>query len=267
MQVRREIAMKIILTVSLMFFMFVIFSGCRLYSMIVLENPEFPDAMLPTDIDADLLKKYTVEGVIVHPRIHYADSAQTTYKLLAVFFSKTNTPVVSIKTLTISVNNTKLEYGKQIISEFEKHKKLTPYQKRTLTGIVVGIRAGHEFAARFSEYIKKNRDEIDVFVNGLDEESKTEVKTILEDIDFFNTHTLIESVNHFVSKEEEVLKYIRTIESFQTKYLPSIVLGRNWTRAIEKLCVYFNSISIYLYTIFRTVCLKTYCRTGHSPCS
>ncbi len=107
---------------------------------------------------------------------------------------------------------------KQIVSEFEKHKKLTPYQKRILTGIVVGIRAGHEFAARFSEYIKKNRDEIDVFINGLDEESKTEVKTILGDIDFFNTHTLIESVKLFASKEEEIFKYIRTNESFENRY-------------------------------------------------
>jgi hypothetical protein len=32
--------------------------------MIVLENPEFPDAMLSTEMDADLLKKYTVGGVI-----------------------------------------------------------------------------------------------------------------------------------------------------------------------------------------------------------
>jgi FkbM family methyltransferase len=87
---------------------------------------------------------------------------------------------------------------KLIVSEFEKHKKLTPYQKRMLIGIVVGIRAGYEFAARFSEYIKKNRDEIDVFINGLDEESKKEVKTILGDIDFF--------------------KYLRTNESFENKY-------------------------------------------------
>ena len=56
--------MKGILTASLMFLVFFIFSGCRLYSMIVLENPEFLDAMLPTDLDADLLNKYTVGGVI-----------------------------------------------------------------------------------------------------------------------------------------------------------------------------------------------------------
>ena len=121
--------MKMILTVSLMFFVFVIFTGCRLYSMIVLENPEFPDAMLPTEMDADLLKKYTVGGVIVHPRIHYADSAQTTYKLLAVFFSKTNTPVVSIKTLTLSVSGTKLEYRKQIIGALISDWELYPANK------------------------------------------------------------------------------------------------------------------------------------------
>jgi len=132
--------MKIILTTSLMFcvYVIVIFSGCQRYSMIVFENPEFPDTMLPTKMDADLLKKYTVGGVIIHPRIHYADSTQTTYKLLAIFFSKTNTPVVLIKTLTISINGTKLEYGKQIIgeltSDWDMYSENKPFYVSSISG-------------------------------------------------------------------------------------------------------------------------------------
>ena len=130
--------MKIILTVSLMFLMLVLFSGCQLYSMVVLENPEFPDAMPPTELDTDLLKKYTVGEVIVHPHIYPADSTQTTYKLRALFFSKTNTSVVSIKTVTLSVNGTKLEYGKQLIngltSDWEQYPVNKPFYVCGISG-------------------------------------------------------------------------------------------------------------------------------------
>ena len=165
--------MKEILTASLMFLVFFIFSGCRLYSMVVLENPEFLDAMLPTDLDADLLNKYTVGGVTVHPRIHYADSAQTTYKLLAVFFSKTNTPVVSIKTLTISVSGTKLKYGKQIISALISDWELYPANKPFYVCSISG-----ESIDRPKEEMVNSRVNVSLKVSVEEESGKVTVKKI-----------------------------------------------------------------------------------------
>ena len=114
------------LAISLILLVFFIFSGCRLYSWVVLENPEFPDAMLPIDLDANLLKKYSVGDVIVHPRILYTDGTQTTQGVFVMFFSRTNTSVASIKALTLYVNRAELEYGKQIVSDSASGWELYP---------------------------------------------------------------------------------------------------------------------------------------------
>ena len=94
--------------------------------MIVLENPEFPDNLHPKELDADLLKKYSVGEVIVHPRISYMDGAQTIFMLFPVFLSKANTPVVLIKTVTLKVNGVELEYGEQIINGSSSEWRLAP---------------------------------------------------------------------------------------------------------------------------------------------
>lgn len=120
--------MKMLLITG-MVFLGIVFCGCQVSSMTVLENPEFPDAMIPVNMNPRLLEKYAVGQVIVHPRIHYADSTQTKYKLLAVFFSRTNTAIVSIKSITIRVNGEKVEYGKQLLSESISDWKLYPANK------------------------------------------------------------------------------------------------------------------------------------------
>ena len=42
--------------IGLIFIVLVMVSGCRYTSWIVLENPEFPDALRPTELNADYLK-------------------------------------------------------------------------------------------------------------------------------------------------------------------------------------------------------------------
>ncbi|MFC1510046.1 hypothetical protein ACFL49_00080 [Candidatus Omnitrophota bacterium] len=121
--------MKKNLVARLMVFLIVICCGCQVYSMVVLENPEFPDSLLPTKLSDNLQNKYSLGEVTVHPRINYADSDQKTFKLFIVFFSKTNSPVVSIKALTVSVNGKKLEYGKEIIGKSGSAWKLYPANK------------------------------------------------------------------------------------------------------------------------------------------
>ena len=98
-------------------FVFLILTGCRIYSMGVMENPEFKKGMTPTDLDEKLLEKYTIGKVTVQPRITYADPAQTKFKLLIVFFSKTTSSVVSINTVTLSINGQRFDYGEQIVNK------------------------------------------------------------------------------------------------------------------------------------------------------
>lgn len=108
---------------------FLILTGCRIYSMGVMENPEFKKDMIPNDLDEKLLEKYTIGKVTVQPRITYADPAQTKFQLLIVFFSKTTSSVVSINTVTLSINGEKFDYGEQIVNKSLSNWELYPANK------------------------------------------------------------------------------------------------------------------------------------------
>jgi hypothetical protein len=103
-----------------------------------LENPEYPDAMRPADLSGDLLNKYSVGHVIVHPRIVYTDGAMTTQNLFVVFFSQTNTSEVAVKALTVFVNGKKLEYGEQIIDDPVPSWELYPINGPFYAGSISG---------------------------------------------------------------------------------------------------------------------------------
>ncbi len=109
--------MKMIITVCFIFIALVAFSGCRFYAWMVLENPEFPDAMLPTKLKLKILKKYTVGDVIVHPRISHTDGSQTAAELFVVCFSETNSSIVAIESVVVFIDDVELDYGDQITRE------------------------------------------------------------------------------------------------------------------------------------------------------
>lgn len=107
---------------------------------------------------------------------------------------------------------------KQIIREFLKNKKLTVFQKKQLTFLITSIRLDYETGLKFSENIKGNQADIEAFINDLDFESKNDVKTIFKNLKFINTHTLIETLKHFISKEDEVFEHLNSMESIKNQY-------------------------------------------------
>ncbi len=107
---------------------------------------------------------------------------------------------------------------KEFIREFAKNKKLTVFQKEQLTFLINSIRVDYEIALRYREYIKRNHANVETFINDLDSESKNEVKTIVKELKFMITHTLIETVKNFISKGDEVLEHLATMESLKNKY-------------------------------------------------
>jgi len=125
-------------TLYIILFFILLFSGCRLYSWIVFENPEFPDNYLPTDLSPKLLEKYTVADVVVHPRIQSTDGTQTNQGIFVVFFSKTDTSVATIKALKLFVNGAELEYGEKIIGVSASAWKQIPENKPYYSCIIVG---------------------------------------------------------------------------------------------------------------------------------
>jgi len=106
-------------------------SSCRIYSWFVLENPEFPDRMLPTELEPDILDKYTVGNVIVQPRVIYNDGAMKTQKVFILFFSKEIKSKVSIKTFSLSCDGVEMQKSKNTdsytISDWEYYKGNAPF--------------------------------------------------------------------------------------------------------------------------------------------
>ncbi|MFX0178149.1 MAG: FkbM family methyltransferase [Candidatus Hodarchaeota archaeon] len=83
---------------------------------------------------------------------------------------------------------------------------------------LLSIRLDHEVSRRFIEYMKKNKSEVETFLNDLDVESKNEIKTIIENLEFMSNHTLVETVQKFTSDREKLLKQLYNIELIKDKY-------------------------------------------------
>lgn len=107
---------------------------------------------------------------------------------------------------------------RQIIHDFLTDIQLTKYQKERLTIEINLIRADHEIANRFTEYIEKNKSEVEAFLSNLDHESKDEINTIIEELSFMSNHTLMEAVQKYVSNREKILKHIINMESIKNSY-------------------------------------------------
>jgi len=107
---------------------------------------------------------------------------------------------------------------RQIIRELSNDIKLTPFQENRLNWEINSIRGDYEFGLKFTEYLKENQANIEAFINDLDSESKNEVKTVLKNIEFINTHTLIETVQEFISKKDKLIEQLNSSESIRSKY-------------------------------------------------
>lgn len=113
---------------------------------------------------------------------------------------------------------------RQIIRELPDDVELTTFQKERLTVELLCIRLDHEVSRRFTEHMKKNKAEVETFLNDLDVESKDNIKTIIENLEFMSNHTLVETIQKFTSDREKLLKQLYSIESIKNKYKLSIEL-------------------------------------------
>ena len=76
----------------------------------------------------------------------------------------------------------------------------------------------YEVELKFFEYTMENPTEIDAFIKSLDSESKNEVKTMVKNLEFIQSHTLIETIKHFTSNRDQVFEHLKTIESIKNHY-------------------------------------------------
>jgi FkbM family methyltransferase len=107
---------------------------------------------------------------------------------------------------------------RKIIRELPNNVELTTFQKERLYVEILCIRADHEVARRFTEFVMENKAEIETVLNDLDVESKDEIKTIIENLEFMSSHTLVEAVQKFTSNREKLLEHLYKLESIKNKY-------------------------------------------------
>ena len=107
---------------------------------------------------------------------------------------------------------------REFLREFAKDKELTPFQKDRLTFEIIAIRSDFELGLRFTEYIKNNQKEIEAFINDLDSESKNEMSTILNNLEYIRTHSLIDTIKKFFLRGDDLLEHLNTMESIKNNY-------------------------------------------------
>ncbi len=113
---------------------------------------------------------------------------------------------------------------RQIIRELSKDVELTKFQKERLTVELLCIRFDHEVSSKFTEYIKANEAEVETFLNDLDNESRNELKAIIENLEFMSNNALDDTIQEFTSDRQKLLKQLQSIESIKDKYRLSLEL-------------------------------------------
>lgn len=91
--------------------------GCRIYSWMILENPEFPKTLVPSEFTGDLLDKYSVSGVIVEPRFWHVDGNQTNYQLVVMFHSEETNLNVRVESASVMLDDESLSDGAVLINQ------------------------------------------------------------------------------------------------------------------------------------------------------
>jgi len=104
------------------------------------------------------------------------------------------------------------------IREFTKNRELTAFQKEQLTFLLTSIRLDYEVGLKLFEYIKENPSEIEAFINKLDSESKNEIKTLIKNLKFIHSHTLIETIKNSISDEDQIFEHLKIMESIKNNY-------------------------------------------------
>jgi FkbM family methyltransferase len=107
---------------------------------------------------------------------------------------------------------------RQLIQELLSDIKLTKYQKERLTLEIRMIQLDHEIARQFNDYIEENKSEVKAFLSSLDSESKKEMNTIIEELSFMCNHTLMETVQKYISNRKKILKHMTNMESIKNSY-------------------------------------------------
>lgn len=78
-----------------------------MHSIVDLDNQDFPDTLRINDMTEEQAKKYSIEEVLVRPRIVHG-TMDMDYRLAVLFYCKTNDAAVSVKVVSSLINGKKV---------------------------------------------------------------------------------------------------------------------------------------------------------------
>ena len=144
----------ILLTIVLVLF------GCQVYSWMILENPEFPDALSPLGLNEGLLSKYSVGDVIVKPSFWHVDGNQTNYQLVVMFFCKVTNNMITIESALVTSDNKILSNGLSLTGKQVNNWALYKGNKPFYTSFIKDI----PIASSKSELVKSKQIDVSLMV-------------------------------------------------------------------------------------------------------
>ena len=120
--------MKIVFILTACILSFILFSACRLHSILDFENKEVPSSAKPKELSQDIIRKYSVGQVLVFPLLQRADFDQSLYILRVDFFSK-NPVKITLKDVLVTVDGKQIPYGQELIhKDFSYFKYYKEYE-------------------------------------------------------------------------------------------------------------------------------------------
>ena len=148
--------------------------GCRIYSWMILENPEFPEALTLSDVTGELLEKYSVNGVIVEPGFWHVDGNQTNYQLVIMFHCESTNLEVRVESASVILDGETLSDGSALVAQQLAPWKLYENNDPFYNSLVKGA----PIARSKAELVKSVRVDVSLTVAVTDEHGEITRKQI-----------------------------------------------------------------------------------------
>ena len=107
---------------------------------------------------------------------------------------------------------------RQFLREFGEEREFTAFQKNRLTFDILSIRLDYEASSQFTDYIKKHRNEVEKFIDALDNESKVEMTNIIDNFNYMSSHSLDETIKKYLWRGPYILEHLDKMEIIKQNY-------------------------------------------------
>ncbi len=109
---------------------------------------------------------------------------------------------------------------RELTKEFLEKENLTKFEKETLKYLKGFIASSHKtYGAHFYMYLRANEQTLMDLIKNLDEETKELVISTIKQVEYNNTHNYADLLRNLYEKRNELMKYIKSVNSYNEKDL------------------------------------------------